>query len=304
MTSARIFNIQKCSIHDGDGLRTLVFFKGCPLRCKWCANPESQSFDKVIMESFTRCIGCGTCREVCPKNAISLDDDFRIDREKCNLCGKCVEDCYAQAKYFMGQKYTVDEVFDEIKKDIRFYYNSTGGVTFSGGEPLCQPEFLYEISRKCKEYDINVAIETCGCGDYDKFKRALKYISSIFFDIKHIDPDIHKSLTGKNNKMILNNLAKIDAHNIPITIRTPVIPDYNDDANNIKAIAEYIKNFHSIVCYELLAYHNLGEIKYKALGRKYELHNVVKPDEHKMNKLVSEANSVLKGSNIVCIYNN
>lgn len=248
MINGRIFNIQKCSIHDGYGLRTLVFFKGCPLKCKWCANPESQSFSKVIMESDSRCIRCGACADICPQNAITQNGNFPINREKCNLCGQCINSCYTGSKYFAGRDYTVDELFNEIKKDMAFYSNSNGGVTFSGGEPLCQSEFLYEVSKKCKEYGINIAIETCGCEQYYKFKSSLEYISFIFFDIKHMDPDMHKLLTGVDNKMILENLKKIDKHNIPITIRTPIIPKYNDDVKNIRAIAEYIKDLNNVVC--------------------------------------------------------
>lgn len=303
MPTGTIFNIQKCSIHDGPGIRTLVFFKGCPLRCKWCANPESQSFAPQIMNMYSRCVSCMMCIDVCEKKCIYRSDSgrYEINYSLCDGCGKCAEVCFAEARTLMGRKITVQELFEEIKKDQGFFNRSGGGVTFSGGEPLMQPEFLKEIAKLCKENGIKTAMESCGCGDIEKFGPAMKYIDFMYFDVKHMDPEIHKKLTGMSNEMILKNLKGInDMGTTEIVIRTPVIPGYNDSEDNIIATAEMLNDLNMVKGYELLAYHNLGENKYDALGRKYELHNVEKPSTEFMNRLVDKANSVLR--NKKCFY--
>lgn len=298
-----IFNIQKCSIHDGNGLRTLVFFKGCPMECLWCANPESQSYKSEIMESQTRCIGCGACQEVCPESAITFGSDgFRIDRSLCKRCFKCTERCYAESKSVVGKDYSVEELFAEIEKDRFFYSMYGGGVTFSGGEPLTHPTFLAEIAKKCHESGINVVVESCGYGIYDEFKKALPYIDNMFLDIKHIDSNIHKSLTGKGNELIFDNIRRIAEFGIPITTRTPVVPGYNDSPENIIGISEFISTVPGITEYELLAYHNLGESKYKSLGREYALEDVSPPSDEKMRRLVKYSNRILQHYGKRCFF--
>lgn len=290
-----IFNIQKCSIHDGVGLRTLVFFKGCPLHCYWCANPESQSYEKEIMEIPRKCINCGACQNVCPESAISLiNGEFKIDRSSCKKCFKCIDICYAESKKLVGYELDVKSLFKEINKDLLFYQIHGGGVTFSGGEPLTQPEFLAEIAEMCKKNGINTSIETCGYGNYEKFKKALPFIDSMFIDIKHMDSSVHKELTGMGNEVILSNIKAISTHDIPITIRTPVVPGYNDSAENIKAIASFIKEIPNIKEYELLAYHGLGTSKYVSLGRTYALKDVMPPSDEQMMELVKLSNQTLR----------
>ena len=286
-----IFNIQKCSIHDGEGLRTLVFFKGCPLKCKWCANPESQNYSAEIMESPIRCIGCGACREICPQAAIL--EDGTIDRSLCDNCMKCIDVCYAEAKKITGREYTVEELYKEIEKDKPFYSMFGGGVTFSGGEPLTHSELLKDIAEKCHEKGINVVVESCGCGDFEKFKMALPYIDSMIMDIKHIDAAVHKTLTGAGNELILDNIRKISEYGIPLTIRTPIVPGLTDAEENIRGIAEFVAGLQTAKEYELLAYHSLGESKYKALGRGYGLEDIKTPDDEKMRELVKIGNSIL-----------
>lgn len=299
-----IFNIQKCSIHDGSGLRTLVFFKGCPLHCKWCANPESQSFGMEIMESPGKCIGCGECMKNCPQQAISLTEDGpKIDRKSCVKCFKCTDRCYAGSKYPVGEEYSIEDLYKQIEKDRVFYSIKGGGVTFSGGEPLAQPEYLTEITKVCHERGINVALESCGCGDYEKFKSALPYIDSIFMDIKHIDPEKHKELTGADNKLILSNIKRIAEYGIRITIRTPVIPGLNDDKENILGIARFIGSVPQIKEYELLPYHQFGVNKYTALGKDYELSDVEPPSDEQMEDLVRSVNDVfVEYHDKVCYY--
>lgn len=296
-----IFNIQKCSIHDGEGLRTLVFFKGCPLRCPWCSNPESQSFLTEIMESPAKCIGCKMCSEKCIQNAI--DSTGHINRDICTEnCTKCADICYAEAKKTIGEEYRVDILLKEIKKDIPFYNIYGGGVTFSGGEPLMQGEYLAEIAKACRKSKINVAVESCGYGRYESFRSALPYIDSMFIDIKIFDSEKHKQVTGLGNEKILSNIKKISEHGIPITIRTPIIPGYTDSKENIVRIAEFIKEIPSVKEYELLIYHNLGSAKYAGLGRKYELKDIVPPTDEEMRKLTEAANAVFEEEGKECYY--
>ena len=297
-----IFNIQKCSIHDGLGLRTLVFLKGCPLRCLWCANPESQSYQQEIMEFPRKCIHCGACQRVC-QSAISVKDgEFIIDRERCTKCFKCTEVCYAESKEVVGEEMDMDTLFKELNKDRRFYQRSGGGVTFSGGEPLTHPDFLAEIAGKCKRNRINTTIETCGYGNYDEFKKALPFIDSMFIDLKHMDSDVHKRLTGVGNEKILSNTRTISTHGIPITIRTPVVPGCNDSIDNIEAIAAFISELPNVQEYELLSYHNLGSSKYQSLGIPYALEDVKPPAEEDMMELVRRANLILAPHGKQCFY--
>ncbi len=287
-----IFNIQRCSIHDGNGLRTLVFFKGCPLRCPWCSNPESQSYQADIMESPVRCIACGACKTACPQFAIS--DDYRIDRDLCTHCYRCTDCCYAEAKRIAGREYSVAELYKEIQKDRSFYSIHGGGVTFSGGEPLTHPKYLKEIAEKCHNNRINVVVESCGYGEYEMFKSALPYIDSMFMDIKHIHAETHKTLTGVSNELILDNIKRISEFGIPITIRTPVVPGYTDSQENIEGISKFISTLPTVREYELLQYHNFGEPKYHALGRPYALKEVKAPSDQEMNDLVRCANRILQ----------
>lgn len=298
-----IFNIQKCSIHDGGGLRTLVFFKGCPLRCQWCANPESQSFQPEIMESRNKCIGCLRCREECPVGAIRLEESGPvIDRGMCQQCFHCAGVCYAGAKYVTGEEVTAEALFRKIDQDRMFYALSGGGVTFSGGEPLAQPEALEEIARLCHDSGIHVMLESCGHAVFESFQSILPYIDAMFLDLKHIDPAAHRALTGADNRLVLENIRKIADFGVPITVRTPVVPGCNSDRANITGIADFIRDIPGVTGYELLAYHNLGESKYRALGRNYPLKGLKPPAGAEMAGLRDAANRVLAGSGKVCFY--
>lgn len=296
-----IFNIQKCSIHDGTGLRTLVFFKGCPLRCPWCANPESQSYGCDIVEYPAKCIGCGMCRKRCP--ILAIGEDGKIDRSRCpNDCTICTDICYAEAKRLVGKNYTVDELFEEIKKDKIFYDIKGGGVTFSGGEPLTHGAYLEKIAKKCRENHINVCVESCGYSNFETFRGALAYIDAMFMDIKVIDPDMHEKVTGFRNDLILENIRKISEYGIPLTIRTPVVPYYTDSPENIAGIARFVATLPSVSEYELLVYHNLGESKYGALGRPYVLTGTKPPTDEEMLALTKLANDILRPHNKKCFY--
>lgn len=303
--TGRIFNIQKCSIRDGRGMRTTVFFKGCGLHCLWCANPEGISFTPDISLNPVNCMGCGFCLKKCPNGAVMLDENgaMRYDRSKCTACGLCAQLCPTEARKQFGQEYTVEELFRRIYQDRFYFEHSGGGVTFSGGEALMQPEFLLELCRKCKEYKIHIAIETCGCGNYEKFAPCLDYIDFVYFDIKHMDSEMHKKITGQPNIHILENLKKISEHGNEICVRTPVVPGWNDSDENIRATAEFIGKLGSVRKYELLAYHKLGVNKYKILDRPYTLDDVQEPEKEHMLHLVDVANEVLLKIGKKCFYN-
>lgn len=306
MSQGIVFNIQKCSIRDGKGMRTTVFFKGCGMHCKWCANPESIHPFQEVSYNNNVCIKCGICTKVCPNHAISMgadDSGILYNKALCDNCGICTEVCCMDARHIYGQQMSVDELFREIYRDHFYYRHSGGGVTFSGGEALLQWEFLRDICKKCRDYNIHTAIETCGFADYEHFKEALPYIDFIYFDLKHMDSQRHLELTGQRNERILENLKKIDQWGIEINVRTPVIPGYNDSEENLIATAEYITQLKHVTKYELLPYHQLGIGKYHALGLQYSLGEIEPPTEERMFALRDLADEILKKCGKQCIYN-
>lgn len=270
MMKGMIFDIVRNSYVDGPGIRTTVFFKGCNLRCKWCHNPESQSFARQMLFYKEKCVGCGKCRNVCPHLL-----------EKCDFCGRCELYCPADARKICGREYTVDEVLYEIGKDKAFYDNSGGGVTFSGGECMLQIEFLSEILEKCKSLGIHTAIDTAGNVPWENFDRILPFTDLFLYDIKTFDPNLHKAGTGVSNALILENLRKL-SEKADIMIRIPVIGGYNDKDEEMKRISNLLKEI-KIVKTEILPYHTMGEYKYGALGRESEKYDV--PDEAFIGKI-------------------
>ena len=301
----RIFNIHTCSIRDGRGMRTTVFFKGCGLRCLWCANPESIEYANELSLNPALCIGCGLCARFCPEHAITGDGTGRIvkDPSLCISCGSCAEVCPTEARKYWGRDYTVEEAFRVIYQDHFYFRHSGGGVTFSGGEALLQAEFLLELCKKCREYHVNVAIETCGCGRYENFRECLDYTDFIYFDLKHMDSGEHRKITGKGNESILENLCRMNEHGKEICVRTPVVPGWNDSEENIRKTAEFIAPLENIQKYELLAYHRLGISKYKILGKPFLLEDVTEPASEHMLELVETANKILLPLGKKCFYN-
>ncbi|WP_255374288.1 glycyl-radical enzyme activating protein [Tissierella sp. P1] len=289
--------MQRCSIHDGPGIRTLVFLKGCPLECLWCANPESQNPKPEISSLFKRCIGCGICEKVCPQNTITVDDGvYEINNELCDNCGLCAEECYALSKQMIGRKVTVDEIMEEIKKDAVFYKKSGGGVTLSGGEPLSQADFSLEVLKRCKDMNIHTSIETSGYCDNSVIKNIAEYLDLIYFDIKHMDSEKHKMYTGVPNERILENLKTFNSMRKDIIVRVPIIPTYNDSVDNIKSVAKSCLSLKSVKKIELLPYHNLGEYKYKSIGKDYKLSSLKEPSVESMNRLCN----IIKDVGIDC----
>jgi len=287
-SSSIIFNIQRYSIHDGPGIRTVVFFKGCPLRCLWCSNPESQRNMPEILYSNVKCKNCNKCISICPTKAIQDDEGEKvIDRSLCNNCGKCVEICPNEALEIVGQLMTVEEVMREVEKDLVFYRSSGGGVTLSGGECICYPEFSISLLKECYKGAIHTAIETSGFQKWDILKGILQYVDLVLYDLKCIDPIKHVQFTGVDNKIILENAQKIASEKISMIIRIPIIPGYNDSNENIKASAEFVTKLKGVNKIELLPYHRLGEYKYKKLGRKYKLESLSPPSKGHMQELSS-----------------
>lgn len=285
MEKGIIFNIQRYSIHDGPGIRTLIFFKGCPLRCLWCSNPESQKSSPEILFSKTKCIGCGKCAEVCPKNAIIKSTDKRINRDICDLCLKCVETCYAEALENAGKKMTIEEIIKEIEKDRPFYEKSGGGITVSGGEPLMQPKFLKELLKICKERNINTAIETCGYVKWPIFKEVLEFVDLVLMDLKHMDSRSHEKLTGKKNEIILENIKNIAKLKKPMIIRFPLIPTYNDSIENIRKIGEFVKNLGGVDEINIIPFHRFGESKYEKLDREWTISDIKPPTQEYLEEI-------------------
>lgn len=268
-----IFNIQRFSVHDGPGIRTTVFMKGCPLNCHWCANPESKNTHIEIMTNDTKCTLCGVCASVCPENAIAIKTKRYINRKTCTLCLNCINNCPNSAITKVGQYLSVEEVVSEILKDELFYSNSGGGMTVSGGEPLLQWQFVYHLLNQCQQKGIHTALDTCGYSSSEALINVLECTDLVLFDIKHIDPEQHKSGTDKSNKKIIANLH-LAANKRRTWIRVPVIPGYNDSVENIESLAKLAKET-KVEKVSLLPYHMLGINKYAQLGRQYSLH--IKP---------------------------
>jgi pyruvate formate lyase activating enzyme len=278
--SGIVFNIQRYSIHDGPGIRTTVFLKGCPLTCLWCQNPESQAREPEIMINRNLCTACGRCVSECENGANSLLKGCSvIDRMKCLCCGHCVEICPNEARKLSGTEMTVSEVVKEVMKDQKFYENSGGGVTLSGGEATFQPEFALAILRECKKLGLHTVIETCGYTSWEVLERFLECTDLVLFDIKHVDDDAHKEGTGISNEKILENVAKM-AKAKAMRVRVPLIPGFNDSEQDVQQIAAFAATLPNEVEVDLLAYNPLGEGKYESLGKGPIEHKEVQDEEY------------------------
>lgn len=294
MSSGTVLDIQHHSIHDGPGIRTTVFLKGCPLRCIWCCNPESQDFRPEYMFAGSRCIKCGACEAVCPAGACKKGV---IDPELCQRCEKCVLECYSGALRTAGAKMTADEVMEEILKDTA-YYDSNGGVTFSGGEAFSQPEFLEEILVKCGFERLHTLVETCGYFNWEACGQSISKTDMIYFDIKHCDNNSYIKYTGVKMQPILNNLKKLVRANKNVTVRIPVIKGYNADINVMETIGQVLHDCGYKGAVHLLPYHAYGSIKYEQLGRTYGCSNAARPADEDLNRYLDCLNK--QGYQAVC----
>jgi pyruvate formate lyase activating enzyme len=275
MTTGRILHLQRLSTEDGPGIRTTVFFKGCPLHCAWCHNPESISIQPQTQWFAVRCIGCQTCVETCPNGCLSMTPDgLQIDRARCEACGKCVEACPTGARELLGRSVTVEQVLAELLKDRAFYEKSGGGVTLSGGEPTFQVAFAEALLRSLKEQGISTALDTCGLCTRDTLERLLPYTDLVLFDLKVLDPVAHRQLTGASNQQILENLDYLREAlpgRYPATalwIRTPLIPGATNADANLTAIGRHLAGCldGTLARWELCAFNNLCRDQYTRLG--------------------------------------
>ena len=280
-----VFNIQKYSVHDGPGIRTIVFLKGCPLTCRWCSNPESQQIKPELAYNRDKCLTfeqCVRCLEVCAPGAIQQDDESRarIDRQLCSQCLLCAEACPSKALIVYGEERSVAAVIDAVEEDGAFYSRSGGGLTLSGGEPLHQPEFAMALLAEARRRRINTALETCGHCRFEDLAAAAAHLNTLLYDIKHMNSKIHHQYTGSSNERILDNLTRLrQAYpDLPILVRTPVIPGVNDSEEAIAAIVDFIAEMPN-VRYEMLPYHRLGKPKYAYLGRSWPMDDIPSDDD-------------------------
>ena len=283
-----IFDIKKFSIHDGPGIRTTVFLKGCPLSCWWCHNPESQSPHPEIQYFENRCILCGDCAAVCENDAIHFEGETRIwKKELCQLCGDCAESCSTEAVQLVGYTASVEKVMREIEKDTIYYDQSGGGVTFSGGEPLQQVEFLAALLERCKEHEIHTAVDTSGLAAWGHFKKILPFTNLFLYDLKVMDEEKHRLYTGISNRLILENLQNLTETGARVTVRIPIIPKLNDDEMNLEATIVFLSSLERIQNVDLLPYHNIATDKYQRMAHEYALAGIEPPSETRMADLVA-----------------
>lgn len=267
---AIVTNVQRFSLDDGPGVRTTVFFKGCPLSCRWCHNPECILPHPQLRFEEKTCLNCGACMESCHQGVHSfIGGRHRIDFAKCAHCGACVARCWTGSLTIEGREYGVEALFEEIMRDEAFFRASGGGVTFSGGEPLLQADFLARLMPMLKRSGVSQALDTCGMVEWSQFERLLPHADLVLYDIKAMDPELHRRLTGARNDGIIDNLKRLDGWGIPIWIRMPVVRGINDDREMLTAAADLLSKLRSVRRVEILPFHRYGQVKYGALGRVY-----------------------------------
>lgn len=280
-----IVDIQRCSLHDGPGIRTTIFLKGCPLRCAWCHNPEAQNFKQQLSFNSSKCINCFTCVEVCEAKAHSIKDNkHEVDFSKCNLCRKCADGCPLKALSIVGKLMSTEEIINIVRKDKHFYDNSGGGVTISGGEALANIDSVLSILKECKNLNIHTCIETSGYTSTESISKVIDYIDLFLYDYKLSKEEEHVKYTGVSNKLILNNLEYIYSKGKSIILRCPIIPDVNDNIDHFSAIKDIAMQFKNILKVELLPYHDFGVAKSNNIGSYQERYS--KPSEQEKQQWI------------------
>ena len=298
----KVFNIQRFSLNDGPGLRVIVFLKGCPLSCKWCSNPESQSYQTEILYNSKNCIDCHDCQTSCSHQAIDVRRPYKLLREHCTACTDCVQNCFANALTVIGEDMTVAQVMEKLEKEDTMFRYSGGGVTLSGGEPLMQADFAMEIFKACKANGWNTAIETTGYASEESIRKCIPYIDLVLMDFKQIDSAVHKKFTGVENERIKKNARLISSLAKEMIARVPVIPMFNADRESIYEIGKFVKTLPNIKEIHLLPYHRFGLGKYKLMGWDYGLSDEIKtPDEAYMKELKEMVTSLGLTCNIGAI---
>ena len=279
---ATIFEVKRFAVHDGDGIRTTVFFKGCPLKCMWCHNPEGIGFQKQLSYYAHKCIGCMACAEACPNGVHTFEGGVhKVDWEKCKACGKCEEVCFGQALKLYGTEMSVDELLPLLLEDKPFYDHSNGGVTLSGGECLVQADFCAELLKELKENGIHTAVDTCGFVSREAIDKVMPYTDIFLYDLKAMAEDVHIRCTGHSNRLILENLKYIDGCQKAIEVRIPYVPEYNSD--QMEKMAEFLKGLKNLIKVRVLPYHDYAGSKYDSLGMENTLPNRI-PDKEEIRK--------------------
>ncbi len=278
-----LFDIRRYSIHDGPGIRTTVFFKGCALSCLWCHNPESQASGPDLILRDNRCIRCGACVEACPHGAIAWTEDGpQTDRSRCRGSGRCASVCYAEARAVAGRTMTVEAVMEIVERDRPFYEESGGGLTLSGGEPLLQPYFAAALLRAAKGRGIHTVLDTCGHASWRSLNRLRKDVDLFLYDVKMMNEERHRLFTGAPNRRILENLRALAAHGHKIVLRVPVVPGINDDEENLDAVRRFAAGLPALAGLDLLPYHRIGVDKYARVGRTYPLPDTMPPARERL----------------------
>jgi pyruvate formate lyase activating enzyme len=286
-----IFDIENFAVHDGPGIRTAVFMKGCPLRCLWCHNPESQSPRPELAFLACNCRpACDDCLRACPRDALVMSPGaeprvIAVLRDRCDLCRECLTACRSEALALVGQPMTVQAVFDRVRRQESFYRHSGGGVTVTGGEPLTQWRFVRALLARCRQEGISTALDTCGYGLWEHLQALLEFTDLLLYDVKEMDSARHALFTGVPNEVILANLRRASDLGVPVAVRIPLIPGYNASAENVGAIGEFARQLATVVQIELLPYHRLGKTKYKWLDRSYNLDGAQAPPEAEVQRL-------------------
>lgn len=294
-----ILNIQKMSTEDGPGIRTTVFFKGCNLRCAWCHNPESIPFYRQLFWHKDKCMGCQSCINSCPKEALSfIEGELIVDDKKCDMCLICVEECPTNAIEVKGEKWEIEALVNEIMKDKAFYDNSGGGVTISGGEAVFHIDYVLPLLVELKNKGVHIALDTAGSYPYQFLQKLLPNVDLVLYDLKHFDNEKHKQFVGSENTLILQNAKKLGKLDYPkIWIRTPIIPESTDTVENIAAIGKFIKEFMpKIERWELISFNNLCKDKYKLLGREWKYADAPLIEKRKMENLTQVAKKYIKNA--------